>query len=221
MPAGKGRKMRQFRRVLALGAHTDDIELGCGAFLSRLKREGVEIHSMAFSRAEQSLGPDMPRDILQHEFERSMSVIGVDSTWTGKFPVRRFPEHRQEILEELVSKSRDYHPDLVLTMNSQDTHQDHSVIHQESIRAFRGSTLLGYETPWNQQQNIINLFIQVTPHDVANKVRMLEAYESQKELGRAYMDKTFVESAATFRGYQGRLPLAEAYEIITMTWDAS
>ena len=45
--------MKRYSRVLALGAHTDDIELGCGAFLSRLAREGADIAVMAFSRAEE------------------------------------------------------------------------------------------------------------------------------------------------------------------------
>ena len=148
-----------------------------------------------------------------------MALIGVDNIYVGKIPVRRFPEYRQDILEELVSAGRAYQPDLVLTMNSQDTHQDHQVIHQESIRAFRGRTLLGYETPWNQQQNVTELFVEVSPEDVDNKAAMLRAYRSQIELGRRYMEREYVDSAATFRGYQSRMPLAEAFEVITMTWD--
>jgi LmbE family N-acetylglucosaminyl deacetylase len=211
--------VKTYSRVLALGAHTDDIELGCGAFLNRLRREGAEIAVMAFSRAEESLGPGMEADVLEREFRDAMALIGVDNIYVGKVPVRRFPEYRQDILEELVSASREYQPDLVLTMNSQDTHQDHQVIHQESIRAFRGRTLLGYETPWNQQQNVTELFVEVSPEDVDKKAAMLRAYRSQTELGRRYMEREYVDSAATFRGYQSRMPLAEAFEVITMTWD--
>lgn len=211
--------MKIYERVLALGAHTDDIELGCGAFLSRLQREGAAISVMAFSRAEQSLGEGMAPDILEHEFRNSMAVIGVTDVYVGKVPVRRFPEYRQEILEELVSMNREYRPDLVLTMNSQDTHQDHQVIHQESIRAFRGRTLLGYETPWNQQQNVTELFVEVDPEDLERKAAMLAEYRSQIELGRRYMERDYIDSAARFRGYQSRMQLAEAFEVITMTWD--
>lgn len=207
-----------YKRVLALGAHTDDIELGCGGFLSRLKREGAEIAVMAFSRAEASLPPDIPPHTLQLEFEAAMKVIGIDSVWTGDFPVRHFPDHRQMILERLVETARDYQPDLVLTMNSQDTHQDHQVIHRESVRAFRGMTLLGYETPWNQQQNVTTLFVEVSHDDLEHKIKMLSQYESQTRLGRTYMDREYAESAARFRGYQGRVPYAEAFEVITMQW---
>lgn len=212
--------MKKYNRVLALGAHTDDIELGCGAFLSRLHREGREIAVAAFSRAEDSLGPNMPPDTLENEFRRSMKHLGLtDSVFVGRVPVRHFPEHRQAVLEELVRINRDFQPDLIITMNSHDSHQDHEVVHKESVRAFRGRTLLGYEIPWNQQQNVVSLFVEVTPEDVKRKVTMLDEYRSQVELNRPYVSSEFVRSAATFRGFQSRRPLAEAYEVITMSWD--
>lgn len=210
--------MTPFRRVLALGAHTDDVELGCGAFLSRLQREGAAISVIAFSRAEASLGPGMPLDTLELEFKASMAVLGVTDTFVGRIPVRRFPEHRQEILEELVDAGRSRDPDLVLTMNSQDTHQDHRVVYEESVRAFRGRSLLGYEIPWNQQRNATELFVEVSELDVDRKTEMLSAYKSQGALGRPYMGRNYVESAATFRGVQSRNPRAEAFEVITMNW---
>ena len=212
--------MKRYDRVLALGAHTDDIELGCGAFLSRLQREGSEIAVAAFSRAEDSLPSDMPLDTLEIEFRRSMKHLGLtDSVYVVDVPVRRFPEHRQAVLEELVRINRDFQPDLILTMNSHDSHQDHEVVHKESVRAFRGRTLLGYEIPWNQQQNVMSLFVEVTPEDVDRKVTMLGEYRSQIELKRPYMSSEFVFSSATFHGFQSRRPLAEAYEVITMSWD--
>jgi LmbE family N-acetylglucosaminyl deacetylase len=212
--------LKKYDRVLALGAHTDDIELGCGAFLSRLHREGCEIAVAAFSRSEESLGPDMPLDTLENEFRRSMKHLGLtDSVFVGSVPVRHFPEHRQEVLDELVRINRDFKPDLILTMNSHDSHQDHEVVHKESVRAFRGRTLLGYEIPWNQQQNVASLFVEVTQEDVDRKVTMLREYRSQVDLNRSYVGSEFACSAATFRGFQSRKPLAEAYEVITMSWD--
>lgn len=210
-----------YRRVLAIGAHTDDIEIGCGALLSRLADEGCEVSAIAFSRAELSLPPQMPRDILEREFRDSMRIIGVDDdrVHVEGVPVRHFPEHRQEVLERLVVLSREWNPDLVLTMNSSDTHQDHQVVHQETVRAFRGATVLGYEIPWNQQQNVVNLFAEVSERDVSRKVEMLAQYRSQIELKRSYISEDYVRSAATFRGFQARRPLAEAYEVITMQWD--
>jgi LmbE family N-acetylglucosaminyl deacetylase len=61
------------------------------------------------------------------------------------------------------ASTRDFQPDLILPMNSHDSHQDHEVVHKESVRAFRGRTLLGYEISWNQQQNVVSLFVEVSP----------------------------------------------------------
>lgn len=211
--------MRAFNRVLALGAHTDDIELGCGGYLSRLRREGSEIMAVAFSRAEESLGADMAADTLEVEFRKSMALLGIrEHIYMGSIPVRHFPAHRQEVLEDLVTINRDFKPDLVLTMNSQDTHQDHSVIHAESLRAFRGITMLGYELPWNQQVSRNDLFVELQTEDVETKIAMLAQYASQSTLNRSYVDPGYVNSSTVFRGYQGRVPLAEMYEVISMIW---
>lgn len=212
--------MKTFDRVLAIGAHTDDIELGCGAYLSRLRREGSDIMVAAFSRAELSLGPDMPTDTLEREFRSSMALLGItDRLHMGTIPVRHFPAHRQEVLDALIGIRREFKPDLVLTMNSQDTHQDHQVVHAESVRAFRGTTMLGYELPWNQRVSHNDLFVEVQPDDVATKIAMLGQYSSQVTLKRSYMDPDYVNSATTFRGYQGQLPLAEMYETIALIWE--
>lgn len=208
-----------FSRVLAIGAHTDDIELGCGAFLNSLVNAGADVAALAFSRAEGSLPPEFARDTLEREFRTSMGLIGVtENVFVEGIPVRHFPAHRQEVLERLVSLNRSFRPDLVLTMSSTDTHQDHAVVHQESVRAFRGTTVLGYEIPWNQQQNLTNLYVEVSEEDIAMKARMLSAYESQVSLGRSYVADDFVRAAAVFRGFQSKKPLAEAFEVISMHW---
>src|SRR5215213_6915272 len=210
--------MPRHERVLAIGAHTDDIELGCGAYLNRLRREGSEVALAAFSRAEESLGPDMAPDTLEIEFRRAAALLGANRVHMGTIPVRHFPSHRQQILEELVTIRRDFAPDLVLTMNSDDSHQDHAVMYAETARAFRGTTVLGYETPWNQRTGRHDLFVEVQPEDIEMKVAMLNEYKSQITLQRSYIDPEFVTTAAKFRGYQGRLPLAEMYEVIAMVW---
>lgn len=216
----RGLPVSPVRSVLAIGAHTDDIELGCGGLLSRLQRDGAEIHAIAFSRAEASLPPHMAPDTLEKEFHASMAVLGVpeERAIVGTVPVRRFPEFRQQVLDRLVELRRDTEFDLVLTMNSSDTHQDHEVVHKESVRAFRGVTLLGYEIPWNQQQNVTSLYAELDEVDVERKVQMLASYQSQADLGRPYMDPTYARSAAIHNGFMARKPLAEAFEVITMMW---
>jgi LmbE family N-acetylglucosaminyl deacetylase len=215
--------MLSCRRVLAIGAHTDDIELGCGALLNRLARQGAEIHIAVFSRAEQSLPDGVPKDTLEREFRAAMEHLGLedDSIHMGQVPVRHFPAHRQSILEDLVQLNRSFAPELVLTMSSTDTHQDHEVVHAESVRAFRGRSVLGYETPWNQRVTTTALFAEVEEGDVDAKIKMLAEYGSQATLGRSYVTPEYIRSAAMFRGVQGKCALAEAFEVITMKWNLS
>ncbi len=205
-----------FNRVLAVGAHTDDVEIGCGATLARLVEEGAEARVIAFSRAEQSLPEGYPLDALEKECRRSFGHLGLEAgaVTVHHFPVRRLGEHRQDILEELVAVARSYAPDLVLSHNSSDSHQDHEVIHHESVRAFRGSSVLGYEIPWNQSEHVIDTYWEVDDRHLKVKSRMLGEYRTQQVKGRSYMTDEFVYSAATFRGFQARMQYAEAFETV-------
>lgn len=208
------------QRVLAVGAHTDDVELGCGATLSRLAREGASIRVIAFSRAESSLPAGAAEDTLEKECRAALAHLGLgeDDVQVGRMPVRHFPEHRQQVLDSLIALKRSFDPDLVLTSCGQDTHQDHQVVHAETVRAFRGRTVLGYEAPWNQQHAVTNLHVGLTEDDVETKVRMLAEYATQATLGRGYTDGEYLRAAARFRGVQGGHRWAEAFEIVTMSW---
>jgi len=203
---------------LAVGAHTDDVELSCGATLARLKRQGAQVCVAAFSRAEASLPDGVPVDELEREFRAAMAVLGADELYVGGVPVRLFHEHRQHVLDELIVLRKRFQPDLVLTMNSADTHQDHAVVHQESMRAFRGVTMLGYELPWNQRTSANDIFIEVSEADLENKLAMVAEYNTQAQLQRPYARPEAVRAAAVFRGTQGRLPLAEMFECISVVW---
>ena len=208
-------------RVLAVGAHTDDVELGCGGTLSRLRQAGAELHVHALSRAEASLPVGASADTLEREFHASMALLQPASATVHRLPVRNFPQHRQDILETLVAVKRSLQPDLVLTHASTDTHQDHRVVHEECVRAFRGITILGFEIPWNQSHSTTNAHVQLREEDMELKERMLAQYASQQQLGRGYTGASYIHSAAVFRGHQARLDLAEAFEVISLVWKAS
>lgn len=207
------------KRVLALGAHTDDIELGCGATLSRFRREGAEIATAAFSRAELSRPPGTPEDILEQEYRRAMSVLGVDDKQVHcfQYPVRTFPAHRQEVLDDMIRLRREFDPDLVITMSQHDTHQDHEVVSAESIRAFRTRGLVAYQTPWNQRTAGAALFVEVQMKDLETKMALLSEYATQADLARPYMRRPYVESTLRFYGQQGGHDLAEAFEVISLS----
>jgi N-acetylglucosamine malate deacetylase 1 len=206
--------VRNPERVVVLGAHPDDAELGCGATLARLVEEGVEVYSTAFSWCEESVPEGFPRDILRSEMMNSARVLGVPEAnlITFGFPVRKFPQYRQEILEEMVRMRKDIRPDLVLLPSNQDLHQDHATITAEGWRAFKSVSMLGYEVPWNNLNFTTHLFSVVQMSHVEKKIAALAEYRSQHF--RSYSKASFIRSLAEVRGTQIDQPLAEAFEVI-------
>ena len=75
--------------------------------------------------------------------------IPADCLTVHDFDVRTFPDHRQAILELLIEIWNDWQPDCVFQPSLHDVHQDHQTIAQEGLRAFKRTTILGYEIPWN------------------------------------------------------------------------
>lgn len=203
-----------FHRVLVLAPHTDDGEFGCGGTIARLIRQGSEVWYVAFSAAEKSVPPGHPDDILQHEVKRATAVLGLrpENLTILNYPVRDFPLHRQKILEDLIKMQREFQPNAVFIPSTHDTHQDHQVISSEGFRAFKRTTLLGYELPWNNLTFSTNAFVLLDQVDLDIKLRALACYDSQK--GRPYADPDFITGLARTRGVQIGHPYAEAFEII-------
>ena len=102
-------------------------------------------------------------------------------------------------------------PDLVFIPSATDMHQDHEVIHAEALRAFKNTSLLGYDLPCNQTQFNSNLFIKLSVENINLKAKALKAYESQSH--RNYMQNDFIISLARVRGVQCNAEYAEAFEV--------
>lgn len=201
---------------LILAPHTDDGELGCGGTAVQLLKKGWRGVYVAFSAAEQSVRLEFPRDILRHEVKKATTTLGIAETDCRvlHFNVRKFPEFRQDILEELVKLNRELKPDLVFMPSPHDTHQDHAVIAQEGFRAFKKTTLLGYEAPWNNLNFTTNCFYVLNEAELKQKIAALACYESQAH--RSYASEEFVRSLAITRGVQIGQNYAEAFEVIRL-----
>ncbi|MEX0596287.1 MAG: PIG-L deacetylase family protein, partial [Candidatus Paceibacterota bacterium] len=137
-------------KILVLAPHTDDGELGCGATISKLINEGKDVYYVAFSICEESVPEGLPKNILETEVKKATKKLNIspENLIIKKFKVRYFPENRQQILEEIVSLNREIQPDLVFTPSSFDVHQDHKTIFEEARRAFKNTSILGYEFMW-------------------------------------------------------------------------
>ncbi len=201
-------------KILVLAPHTDDGEFGCGGSVARFIDEGKEVYYVAFSTAEESVPAPWPKDILKTEVKEAAKRLSIprDNLIVFNFKVRQLSYHRQKVLEELVKIKNDVCPDLVFLPSSNDLHQDHSTVSIEGIRAFKNTTILGYEIPWNNIEFQTEAFIILSERNVNQKIHALDAYNSQK--GRSYANEEFIRSLARTRGVQIGSRYAEAFEVI-------
>jgi LmbE family N-acetylglucosaminyl deacetylase len=200
-----------FKNVLVLAPHTDDGELGAGGTMSRLLRSGSRVTYVAFSTAEESVPEGLPKDILKVEVENATKKLGIQDLIIFSYPVRKLNFHRQEILESLVDLRKNNY-DLVLVPSTTDVHQDHATITTEAIRAFKTTSILGYELIWNNLSFNTTCFINLEKIDLENKMNALSEYKSQSH--RDYMSSDFINSLAKVRGVQVGKEFAEVFEVI-------
>ena len=209
-----------FERALILAPHTDDAELGCGGTMAKMLEQDMEIFVAAFSTARASLPPGSNPDLLKEEFLTAMETFQIpeENLFIYDYKVRKLNYFRQEVLEELVKLKEDLKPDIVLLPSGSDLHQDHQVVYNEGLRAFKDSTVWGDELPWNHITFSAQAFITLSKQQLDTKWEALKAYESQIEKGRNYFTRDFIEGLAKVRGVQVKAEYAEAYEVVRLKW---
>ena len=131
-----------FTRLLILSPHTDDGELSAGGTIAKAIDADKEVFYIAFSICEKSLPECDSHGVLKKECLAALQDLGIPHSNTRflDFDVRHFSSFRQQILEEMIVIGKDIQPDLVITPSSFDSHQDHNVIYNESIRAFKNNS---------------------------------------------------------------------------------
>lgn len=205
-------------RVLVISAHADDAEDALGGTIVRLLEEGHEIHYLALSICEDSVPPGFPADILSDECLASTAVLGIprENIVIRRYPVRRFPERRQEILDEFVEVRRKLEPDVVFAPSTADVHQDHTTVSSEVIRAFRRtSSLFGYDFPWNVLFTAqLSMFYELGERHLGKKIEALQLYKSQLAKENNCLTGEYVRSLAIERGNRVGVRYAEAFEVI-------
>lgn len=201
--------------ILYLAPHADDEVSGAGT-LSKMIENGRNISLMVFSYAEISIPDGYPPNVLHIELEKSMKILGISNLISKDFPTRRFPEYRQEILEDLVSLRKLINPDVVFVPSTYDIHQDHQTITQEAIRAF-DCTILGYEVPHKVMPSDHLCYIKMTSRHLEKKMQVINCYESQDFRGA--WDEEMIRGLARIRGRQIHGLYAEAFEVIRMVGD--
>jgi LmbE family N-acetylglucosaminyl deacetylase len=197
------------KKVLFIGAHPDDIELGCGALLSNIAGQ-TEIRCVTLSDNQNN--PALAG--LAEEHYASMAILGLtrENVIVEKFETRNFPRDRQQILEYLYDLSRSFRPELVFAHTQADIHQDHKVVTEEALRAFRGVSVLGFDVLRSSYGFFPHFLAEVSEEDVERKLNALAAYETYG--GRYYFDPEVIRSTLVRHGALAERPYAEGFDIL-------
>jgi LmbE family N-acetylglucosaminyl deacetylase len=192
-------------RILAIGAHPDDVETGCGGLLQRGKGNRIVV----LTHGERG---GHHRDAEQVEAAR---VLGVSLRQYANLDTMIDLGTAIEVLE---SEIRQFKPDIVLTMAEHDTHQDHRIVHQATLSACRDfcGTLLASVVPSSAATFRPTCFVPLSKAQLAAKVRALACHKSQAH--RAYMSVEHVEGMARYWAMvtRAKAQFVEPYEIVRM-----
>jgi N-acetylglucosamine malate deacetylase 1 len=211
--SGRPVSILRFQNVLVLAPHTDDGEFGCGGTMARFIESGATVTYAAFSTAAKSVPEGFPKDVLKHEVRAATSLLGIDEAHLKvyDFEVRTFPQLRQEILEEMIVLQQELRPDCVMMPALIDLHQDHKTVAEEGLRAFKRTTVLAYEIPWNNLNFSHQAYVRLEQRHVDKKVQALACYESQGH--RNYTNEDYIRNVALTRGIDVGLDFAEVFEV--------
>lgn len=207
-------------RIMAVGAHPDDVELGCGATLALFKKLGHRVYILVLTHGEASGDPK----IREKECRMAARSIGAKKLFFGGLQDRKITDGFETIMaiENIIDVVK---PDVVFGHSSKDGHQDHRNAGLATLSAARNTKkVLLYESPAALKEFCPQVFVDVTStFDV--KLEALKAFGSRvskvyfkgnviRDEGRKFpYVSNAVEGLARFRGFQAGVSLAEAFEV--------
>jgi LmbE family N-acetylglucosaminyl deacetylase len=195
--------------VLCLGAHSDDIEIGAGATLLTLIARGVLLDvrwcvlSGADTRSEEAKAS--AADFLADAARAHIDVLGFRDGF--------FPEQGEAIKSWFETLKADCNPDVILTHNRNDAHQDHREVSRLAWNTFRDHCILEYEVPkWDGDLGQPNAYLPVSAKLLQRKIDLLIKHFGTQRSKHWFDDETF-RGLARLRGMECRAPerYAEAF----------
>jgi len=196
------------RRVLALGAHADDIEIGCGATLLAWTRT----HPLDVTWVV--LGADGVRGTeARTSADAFLQGAKKSSIACHAFRDGFFPYVGGEVKDVFEALKAEVEPDVILTHTRSDLHQDHRLVCELTWNTWRDHLILEYEIPkYDGDLGSPNLFLPVSTEDAQEKIRLLAtAFESQR--AKHWFDEELFLGLMRLRGMEAHSPTgyAEAF----------
>jgi LmbE family N-acetylglucosaminyl deacetylase len=203
--------------VLCLGAHPDDIEIGCGGTLLTLAaRTDVEVHRLLLTGT-----PDRIDEAMN-----AAAAFGGGGTDTAGLPDGRLPAEWnvvKDFLEERAAALRaaGRAPDLIFAPRPDDAHQDHALVGSLVATVWRDAAVLHYEIPkWDGDFGPMTHYVPLSAELAEQKYQLLtRCYPSQ--VSRDWWDREMFLGLLRLRGMECRAQFAEAFRTTKMIIDLS
>jgi LmbE family N-acetylglucosaminyl deacetylase len=197
------------KRVLFLGAHPDDIELGCGALIHHI---AAISDLLCVTLSDNQKNSELSNVV--HEHYKSMTFLNVpkEKVILGPFTTRVFPHERQDILEYFLKLRSEFKPDVIFVHSKQDVHQDHLTMTDEALRAYRGITVLGYDVVRSSYDFFPHFLVEVAEEDVNAKIEALAQYETYRD--KYYFNSELTRAIMVRHGALAECPFAEGFDIL-------
>jgi LmbE family N-acetylglucosaminyl deacetylase len=183
--------------ILAIGAHPDDIELGCGGLLIKAARHGHSVYMYTLTRGDASGDPEQ----RAREANDSARFIGAKRLWLDTLPDTGLKDDA-ELIGHIESKIDTVHPDLILTHHSKDSHHDHRAVATATLEAGRfDSNILQYEIPLTRDFEP-KVYFDISDV-IDDKEELINLFKSQQK--KLYLGSNAIRGLAEYRALQGRL----------------
>jgi LmbE family N-acetylglucosaminyl deacetylase len=198
-------------KLLCLGAHSDDIEIGCGGTILRIAAEvpDLVVRWIVFSGDERrgTEARNSATAVLEQVSEKQIEVLGFRDGY--------FPSQGANIKDCFEAVKRDFDPSLILTHWQNDAHQDHRLLAELTFNTFRNHFVLEYEIPkYDGDLGNPNFFVPLTRTQLQRKIDTI-SHHFVSQRGRSwFVDETFV-AMARLRGIGCNAPegVAEAFYV--------
>ncbi|HKA89880.1 MAG TPA: PIG-L family deacetylase [Haliangiales bacterium] len=193
-------------RVLALGAHADDIEIGCAGTLFRL--QPIELHYVVLSA-----GPERAA-----EARASAAALGAAGVDVHAFRESYFPWAGADIKDAFEALKARVAPDVIFTPHRDDLHQDHAQVARLTWNTWRDHLILEYEIPkYEGELPPPNVYIPLTDAIARRKVdHLVDSFPSQSS--RPWFRASTFEAILRLRGVECNAPWAEAFTARKIVW---
>lgn len=199
----------QAKKILCLGAHSDDIEIGAGGTLLKLieARPDLSVYWVVFSAPGQRTAEaeSSANAFLANVVEKTIRVVGTS------FRESFFTTEWAKIKELFEDIRKNFDPDLIFTHTREDRHQDHRVLSDLAWNTFRNHLILEYEIPkWDGDLGVPNLYVELTPEQAKRKADLLMEHFKTQQTKHWFSEDLFY-SLMRIRGIEAGARYAEGF----------